>query len=134
MSPEDQRDMSPDVHDNRPWDDQVDLLVLGSGAGGLGAAVVAANEGLTTLVLEKTEYVGGTTAYSAGTCWIPDNRFQRADGVTGDALVASRYLDALVGDRAPRELREAYLARGTEMLDYLDRIDVRFLPPAKVVD
>src|ERR1700754_4156657 len=116
------------------WDEDVDLLVLGSGAGGLAAAVTGANEGLTTLVLEKTEWLGGTTAYSAGTCWIPDNRFQRADGVTGDALVASRYLDALVGDRAPRELREAYLARGTEMLDYLDRIDVRFLPPAKVVD
>jgi succinate dehydrogenase/fumarate reductase flavoprotein subunit len=116
------------------WHEDVDLLVLGTGAGGLAAAVTGANEGLTTLVLEKTEWLGGTTAYSAGTCWIPDNRFQRADGVTGDALVASRYLDALVGDRAPRELREAYLARGTEMLDYLDRIDVRFLPPAKVVD
>jgi 3-oxosteroid 1-dehydrogenase len=116
------------------WHEDVDLLVLGTGAGGLAAAVTGANEGLTTLVLEKTEWLGGTTAYSAGTCWIPDNRFQRADGVTDDALVASRYLDALVGDRAPRELREAYLARGTEMLDYLDRIDVRFLPPAKVVD
>src|SRR3954464_1502815 len=133
MSPEDQRDMSPDVHDNRPWDDQVDLLVLGSGAGGLGAAVVAANEGLTTLVLEKTEFVGGTTAYSAGTCWIPGNRFQRADGITDDADAARRYLDALIGDRAPRELREAYLQRGPEMIDYMDRLGVRFWPSKKVV-
>ena len=91
------------------WHDEVDLLVLGTGAGGLAAAVTGAAEGLSTLVLEKTEWLGGTTAYSAGTCWIPDNRFQRADGVTDDHAVASRYLDALVGDRAPRELREAYL-------------------------
>ncbi len=116
------------------WHEDVDLLVLGTGAGGLAAAVTTAEAGLTTLVLEKTEWLGGTTAYSAGTCWIPDNRFQRAGGVHDDAKVASRYLDALVGDRAPRELREAYLARGTEMVDYLDRIGVRFWPPAKVVD
>ena len=48
------------------WDDEVDLLVLGRGAGGLAAAVTGANEGLSTLVLEKTEFLGGTTAYSAG--------------------------------------------------------------------
>lgn len=48
------------------WDHETDLLVLGSGAGGLGAAVVGACEGLSVLVLEKTEWLGGTTAYSAG--------------------------------------------------------------------
>ncbi len=47
---------------------------------------------------------------------------------------ASRYLDALVGDRAPRELREAYLARGGEMVEYLDRVGVRFWHSKKVVD
>ena len=119
---------------DEPWDDEVDLLVLGTGAGGLAAAVTGADEGLSTLVLEKTEFLGGTTAYSAGTCWIPNNRFQRADGVTDDAEVASRYLDALVGDRAPRELRESYLAHGAEMIDYLDRVGVRFWPSKKVVD
>ena len=116
------------------WHEEVDLLVLGTGAGGLAAAVTGAAEGLSTLVLEKTEWLGGTTAYSAGTCWIPDNRFQRADGVTDDHAVASRYLDALVGDRAPRELREAYLTRGPEMIDYFDGLGVRFWPSKKVVD
>ena len=84
------------------WDEEVDLLVLGSGAGGLSAAVTGAHEGLATLVLEKTEWLGGTTAYSAGTCWVPGNRFLRAAGRTDDVAEASRYLDALVGDRAPR--------------------------------
>ena len=116
------------------WQDEVDLLVLGTGAGGLAAAVTGANEGLSVLVLEKTEFVGGTTAYSAGTCWIPGNRYQQADGVADDVPEASRYLDALVGDRAPRELREAYLARGGEMVEYLDRVGVRFWHSKKVVD
>jgi succinate dehydrogenase/fumarate reductase flavoprotein subunit len=119
---------------DEPWDDEVDLLVLGTGAGGLAAAVTGADSGLSTLVLEKTEFLGGTTAYSAGTCWIPNNRFQRADGVADDARAAGRYLDALVGDRAPRELRESYLAHGTEMIDFLDRVGVRFWPSKKVVD
>jgi 3-oxosteroid 1-dehydrogenase len=113
------------------WDDEVDLLVLGTGAGGLAAAVTGANEGLTTLVLEKTEFLGGTTAYSAGTCWIAGNRFLSDEG---DVEAASRYLDALVGDRAPREMREAYLARGPEAIDYLDRLGVRFWHSKTVVD
>ena len=116
------------------WQEEVDLLVLGTGAGGLAVAVTGANEGLSVLVLEKTEFVGGTTAYSAGTCWIPGNRYQQADGVADDVPEASRYLDALVGDRAPRELREAYLARGGEMVEYLDRVGVRFWHSKKVVD
>ncbi|MDT0350354.1 FAD-binding protein [Pseudonocardia charpentierae] len=113
------------------WDDEIDLLVLGTGAGGLAAAVTGVDQGLSTLVLEKTEYLGGTTAYSAGTCWIPGNRFLDDDN---DVEEASRYLDALVGDRAPRELREAYLARGGEMVEYLDRIGVGFWHSKTVVD
>ena len=116
---------------DQSWDDEVDLLVLGTGAGGLAAAVTGADQGLSTLVLEKTEYLGGTTAYSAGTCWIPGNRFLDDDN---DVEQASRYLDALVGDRAPRELREAYLARGGEMVEYLDRIGVGFWHSKTVVD
>ena len=116
------------------WDELVDLLVLGTGAGGLSAAVTAANEGLSTLVLEKSEFLGGTTAYSAGTCWIPNNRFQRAAGITNDATVAGGYLDTLVGDKAPREVRESYLANGSAAIDYFDEIGVRFWHSRTVVD
>ena len=115
-------------------DETVDLLVLGTGAGGLSAAVTAAHEGLSTLVLEKTEWLGGTTAYSAGTCWIPGHRFRPAADVVDDVRAASGYLDALVGDRAPRELREAYLAEGPATIDHLDRIGVRFWHSRTVVD
>jgi succinate dehydrogenase/fumarate reductase flavoprotein subunit len=114
------------------WDREFDLLVLGSGAAGLGAAVIGADEGLSVLVLEKTEWLGGTTAYSAGTCWIPGHP-HTADPAA-DTAAASCYLDALVGDRAPRALREAYLAAGPQMLERLDRIGVRFRHSGTVVD
>lgn len=111
---------------------ETDLLVLGSGAAGLAAAVVAAAEGLSVLVLEKTEWLGGTSAYSAGTSWIPGHRHQAEPGA--DTEEARRYLDALVGDRAPRELREAYLRRGPEVIDYLERLGIGFWHSASVVD
>src|ERR1700712_4009374 len=127
-------DVILDTYPSEHWDEQVDLLVLGTGAGGLAAAVTGANEGLSTLVLEKTELLGGTTAYSAGTCWIPNNHFQRDAGITGDAEVASGYLDALVGDKAPREVRESYLANGSAAIDYFDDIGVQFWHSKTVVD
>ncbi|MFZ3599235.1 FAD-binding protein [Streptomyces sp. BH104] len=120
------------TEDDRTWHHEVDLLVLGSGAGGMGAAVVGAQEGLSVLVLEKTEWLGGTTAYSAGTCWIPGHRYQ--DDPAADTTAAAGYLDALVGDRASRELREAYLEHGPAMVEYLDRIGVGFWHSKTVVD
>ncbi|MBN9178859.1 MAG: FAD-binding protein [Microbacterium sp.] len=119
---------------SQSWDDTVDLLVLGTGAAGLSAAVTGAAKGLKTLVLEKTEYLGGTTAYSAGTCWVPGHRHQRALGMTGERELASLYLDGVVGDKAPREIREAYLEHGPEMIDWYDSLGVRFWHSATVVD
>jgi 3-oxosteroid 1-dehydrogenase len=109
------------------WDEEYELVVLGAGAGGMTAALVASIEGLRTLLIEKSDQVGGTTAYSSGTVWIPNNGQQRQLGVTDDAAAALEYLDALVGDRVSRELREAFLAAGPGMVDYLARhTDVGF--------
>lgn len=73
-------DVSRSAHSVERWDEQVDLLVPGSGAGALSAAVTGADEGSSVLVVEKTEFLRGTTAYSAETCWIPNNRFPWAAG------------------------------------------------------
>lgn len=54
------------------WDHEFDLLVVGSGAG-LTGAVAAAVAGLDVLVIEKSEYVGGSTGMSGGVMWLPNN-------------------------------------------------------------
>ena len=80
--------------DAQGWDLEYDLVVLGAGAGGMTAALVGAIEGMRTLVVERTGRVGGTTARSSGTVWIPDNPLQRREGITGDARVAGGNLPA----------------------------------------
>src|ERR1700730_9025205 len=59
--------------------DAYDVVVIGAGAGGMTAAVVAAAEGLSVLLIEKTEFVGGTTAWSGGMVWIPGSAAARKD-------------------------------------------------------
>ena len=54
------------------WDDDYEFIVVGSGAAGMTGAVVAAASGLKTLIIEKTDQFGGTTALSGGVVWIPD--------------------------------------------------------------
>jgi succinate dehydrogenase/fumarate reductase flavoprotein subunit len=109
------------------WDLEYDLVVLGAGAAGMTAALVGALEGLRVLVLERTARVGGTTARSSGTVWIPDNPHMRRLGVTGDRDAARRYLAALAGERDAPALREAFLEAGPAMIEYLEaRTDVRF--------
>ncbi len=112
--------------ESQPQGAEFDLVVLGSGAGGMTAALVGSLEGLQVLLIEKSDQVGGTTAYSSGTVWVPNNAQQRELGVD-DRAAASAYLDALVGDRMDRRLREAFLAAAPVMLDYLaERTDVAF--------
>lgn len=107
--------------------DACDLVVLGSGAGGMTAALVAALDGLRPLLVEASGRIGGTTALSSGTVWIPGNRHQHALGMRDDPQAARTYLDALVGARADPALREAFLSAGPAMIDDLhERTDVRF--------
>ncbi len=119
-------DLDSSAGDALRWDDTFDLVVLGAGAAGMTAALVAALNGLRPLLIEASSHIGGTTARSSGTVWIPDNPEQRARGVA-DAPLARTYLDALVGDRADRVFRDVFLAEGPRMVDYLARhTDVGF--------
>src|SRR5215470_19984939 len=107
--------------DDRLWDSETDLLVIGAGAGGMTAALVAALEGLRVVLCEKTEMVGGTTATSAGTVWIPGSRQSERAGVPDSIAAARTYLAGLLGDNGFDERLSAYLASGPLVLDYLER-------------
>ncbi|MGU3587451.1 FAD-binding protein [Rhodococcus sp. C26F] len=106
------------------WAEECDVLVVGSGAGGACGAYTAAREGLSVILVEASEYFGGTTAYSGGGgVWFPTNAvLQRAgdDDTIEDALT---YYHAVVGDRTPRELQEAYVRGGAPLIDYLEADD-----------
>jgi succinate dehydrogenase/fumarate reductase flavoprotein subunit len=118
------------LSDNRRWDFEVDLLVIGAGAAGMTAALVGALEGLKTVLCEKSDMVGGTTATSAGTVWIPGNRQSKAAGVPDSVESAKTYLAAILGADADDDRLAAYLATGPCVLDYLaERTSVAFVPP-----
>ncbi|MGA7975566.1 MAG: FAD-dependent oxidoreductase [Pseudolabrys sp.] len=119
----------------RTWDRTVDLLVLGAGAAGMTAALVAALEGGEALIVEKSAQVGGTAATSAGTVWIPGNRQSREAGYDDSVERARNYLDALTGTPDAHGLREAYLATGDAAIDYLAaHSEVKFDPSGKHPD
>jgi succinate dehydrogenase/fumarate reductase flavoprotein subunit len=89
-------------------DETFDVVVIGAGAAGMTAALVSAIRGAKVLLVERTEYVGGTTAWSAGTIWVPGTRH----GPAGGDPFAAAYLDQIVGNHASRAMRAAFLEAG----------------------
>ena len=113
---------------------EVDVLVAGAGAAGMTAALVCALQGLDVLLCEKSSQVGGTTATSAGTIWVPGTRQAVEAGFKDDIPEARRYLDSIIG-AATDGRREAYLATGPELVDYLaSNSEVKFSLYAKHPD
>ncbi|MDY6998200.1 MAG: 3-ketosteroid-delta-1-dehydrogenase [Actinomycetota bacterium] len=98
----------------------VDLLVVGSGTG-MAAALAASELGMSSLIVEKTRYVGGSTAKSGGAFWVPANPVLGRSGSPDTLTDAGRYLEALVGDAAPAERYESFLAHGAAAIEMLDR-------------
>jgi 3-oxosteroid 1-dehydrogenase len=96
---------------------EFDLVIVGSGAAGLTAALTAALHGLSAVVIEKTEYFGGSTARSGGGVWIPGNAVLRKAGIKDTPEQAGAYLAHVAGPDVPDSLRSAFLAHGPAMLD-----------------
>ena len=97
---------------------EVDLVVLGSGAGGMTAALTAAILGLDVLLIEKTEWVGGTTARSAGSLWVPNTRHSPPGNDRIDKALS--YLRAAVGNGLRESMALSFLRAAPEMVAFLE--------------
>jgi len=79
----------------RHWDLEADVVAVGSGGGGLCAAITAHDHGASALVLERSEQVGGVTAYSMGEVWVPGNHLAAALGINDSPAAGVRYIKNL---------------------------------------
>jgi 3-oxosteroid 1-dehydrogenase len=111
------------------WDTTVDLVIIGSGGGGMVAALTAADAGASALVLEKQGLVGGSTCMSGGILWVPNNPVMRTDGIADSYEDAMAHFESVVGDVGPAsslDRRHAFLTAGPEMVSFLQERGVRF--------
>lgn len=109
------------------FDQEVDLLVVGSGAGGLTAALRGALAGAKVLVAEKGALWGGTSATSGGGIWIPGSHLAAAAGHEDDLEDAFHYIRALSADNVPDEQIRAYVDNAHRMLSWLqDKANTKY--------
>ncbi len=111
------------------WDETHDVVVVGSGAGGLGTALTAAIKGLDVLVLEKDSVYGGTTALSGGVLWVPGNgKFPEGEAPAGRD--PEDYLRHEAGNSFDQARVRAFLDGGPRMVAFMEQETsaVRFMP------
>jgi hypothetical protein len=112
-----------------------DAVVIGAGGAGMAAALFAAIDGKKVLLVERTGHVGGTTAWSAGTTWVPGTHHAAQVNPADTLADAARYLTNAIGERTPAELRQAFLDNGTEAIRHIETCsDVQFRPYPKHPD
>jgi 3-oxosteroid 1-dehydrogenase len=109
------------------WDVEVDVLIVGSGAAAMTAAVVAAKNHAEALVIEKSDLYGGSSATSGGVVWIPATRQAREAGSDDTPEDGFKYIRALTAPDVPDSLIWAFVNNGPKMLEWMERnSDVRY--------
>ncbi|WP_238011781.1 FAD-dependent oxidoreductase [Dactylosporangium sp. AC04546] len=111
------------------WDREVDVLVVGTGAAGMTAAITAADAGRTVLLVESTDKWGGTTALSGGGLWMPTNPLMAKLGLDDSVDKALTYMAAAIGEAGPAsspERRRAFVETVPEVYRFLERLGVRW--------
>ena len=98
-----------------------DVLVIGSGAAGLSAAVTAAWHGQKVIVVEKDPVFGGATAWSGGWMWVPCNPLARRAGIVEDRSLPRTYLEHELGDRFRPALVDAFLEAAPHMVSFFEK-------------
>ncbi|MEW2402846.1 3-oxosteroid 1-dehydrogenase [Streptomyces sp. NPDC046862] len=96
-----------------------DVVVVGSGAAGMTAALTAAGQGLSCVVVEKAATFGGSAARSGAGVWIPNNAVILGAGVPDTPAKAATYLAAVAGDDVPADRQRAFLGHGPAMLSFV---------------
>jgi 3-oxosteroid 1-dehydrogenase len=111
------------------FDEEFDLVIVGSGGGSICAALAARDAGLSAVILEKQEKVGGSTGFSAGVMWVPNNHLMARAGIPDSYERSRTYFDATVTYEGPGttpERREAFLKSGPEVVCFLESKGMRF--------
>ncbi|WP_304411167.1 FAD-dependent oxidoreductase, partial [Corynebacterium stationis] len=114
-----------------------DVVIVGSGAGGLSAAVTAAYHGLSVCVVEKSEVLGGATSWSGGWAWTPGTHFAKQDGVVESKEEFQTYLRSVLGERYDIEAKniDAFLEAAPHMVEFFTKkTSLDFTPGAKIRD
>ncbi|RKT14182.1 3-oxosteroid 1-dehydrogenase [Paraburkholderia sp. RAU2J] len=112
------------------WDATYDFVVVGSGGGSMCAALACKTAGKEALIIEKQSKVGGSTGYSGGVWWLPNNHVMRRHGVRDSYERAREYFDAAVTYQGPGTSparREAYLRTGPKMAEFLEQQGMQFV-------
>lgn len=103
------------------WDHEVDFVVVGSGGGGMTAALAAADAGLDTVVVEKGESFGGSTGISGGGIWIPNNPTLRRAGHDDSRESVRTYLNQITAGRIPQARIDAFVDHGPAAMQLLEK-------------